>query len=248
MTTLKRAGHTLVFVSHRLEEVFGITDRVTVMREGRTVAKSLATASLSQAELIRLMVGQEMKPILPNRPDRSVGRSPGSVVLEVRNLRSEPAVRDVSFQVHKGEILGLGGLVGAGRSETVEAIFGLRAVLAGMAVGFFSGVLIARFGLPAFVVTLGVMAIGRSLAYILSGASAIADLPDAFGNIVYASIFGVPANVLTLLLLYILAWAYLNFTKGGRTVYAIGSNHGRDFSCRRRSLGDGRFGIPSLSG
>lgn len=126
MTTLKRAGHTLVFVSHRLEEVFGITDRVTVMREGRTVAKSLATASLGQAELIRLMVGQEMKPILPNRPDRSVGRSPGSVVLEVRNLRSEPAVRDVSFQVHKGEILGLGGLVGAGRSETVEAIFGLR--------------------------------------------------------------------------------------------------------------------------
>src|ERR1700680_3844553 len=62
MSTLKRAGHTLVFVSHRLEEVFAITDRVTVMREGRTVAKSLETGSLSQAELIRLMVGQEMKP------------------------------------------------------------------------------------------------------------------------------------------------------------------------------------------
>jgi len=126
MTTLKRSGHTLVFVSHRLEEVFAITDRVTLMREGRTVAKSLATASLRQADLIRLMVGQEMKQVLPNRPDRSAGRSSRSPVLEVRNLSSLPAVRDISFKVHRGEILGLGGLVGAGRSETVEAIFGLR--------------------------------------------------------------------------------------------------------------------------
>jgi ABC-type sugar transport system ATPase subunit len=126
MTTLKRSGHALVFVSHRLEEVFAITDRVTVMREGRTVAKSLATASLGQAELIRLMVGQEMKQVLPNRPDRSADRSSRSPVLEVRNLSSPPAVRDVTFKVHGGEILGLGGLVGAGRSETVEAIFGLR--------------------------------------------------------------------------------------------------------------------------
>jgi len=125
MTTLTRSGHTLVFVSHRLEEVFAITDRVTVMREGRTVAKSLETASLRQAELIRLMVGQEMKEVLPSSPHR---RAPPShtPVLEVRNLRSAPLVRDVSFKVHRGEILGLGGLVGAGRSETVEALFGLR--------------------------------------------------------------------------------------------------------------------------
>jgi ribose transport system permease protein len=124
-----------------------------------------------------------------------------------------------------GSVAGLTGvLLGRGLEHFPIPVAIVLAVLAGMAVGFFSGVLIARFGLPAFVVTLGVMAIGRSLAYILSGASAIADLPDAFGNIVYASIFGVPANVLTLLLLYILAWAYLNFTKGGRTVYAIGSN------------------------
>jgi ribose transport system permease protein len=124
-----------------------------------------------------------------------------------------------------GSVAGLTGvLLGRGLEHFPIPVAIVLAVLAGMAVGFFSGVLIARFGLPAFVVTLGVMAIGRSLAYILSGASAIADLPDAFGNIVYASIFGVPANVLTLLLLYVLAWAYLNFTKGGRTVYAIGSN------------------------
>jgi ribose transport system permease protein len=124
-----------------------------------------------------------------------------------------------------GSVAGLTGvLLGRGLEHFPIPVAIVLAVLAGMAVGFFSGVLIARFGLPAFVVTLGIMAIGRSLAYILSGASAIADLPDAFGNIVYTSILGVPANVLTLLVLYFLAWAYLNFTKGGRTIYAIGSN------------------------
>jgi ABC-type sugar transport system ATPase subunit len=127
MTNLKRSGHTLVFVSHRLEEVFAITDRVTVLREGRTVAKSLATGSLRQAELIRLMVGQEIKQELLDRRERSTGRSSRGPVLQVKNLGSAPAVRNVSFEVHRGEILGLGGLVGAGRSETVEAIFGLRA-------------------------------------------------------------------------------------------------------------------------
>jgi len=125
MTTLKRSGHTLVFVSHRLEEVFAITDRVTVMREGRTVAKSLPTSSLKQAELIRLMVGQEMKTSLSRRENNPV-RSSDAPILQVKNLASAPVVRDVSFNVHRGEILGLGGLVGAGRSETVETIFGLR--------------------------------------------------------------------------------------------------------------------------
>jgi ABC-type sugar transport system ATPase subunit len=127
MTTLKRSGHTLVFVSHRLEEVFAITDRVTVMREGRTVAKSRATSSLNQAELIRLMVGQELKPALRQGSISSGVLSSRPVILEVKNLASPPAVRDVSFTVHQGEILGLGGLVGAGRSETMETIFGLRA-------------------------------------------------------------------------------------------------------------------------
>jgi ABC-type sugar transport system ATPase subunit len=126
MTTLKGTGHTLVFVSHRLEEVFAITDRVTVMREGRTVAKSLETGSLTQAELIRLMVGQEMKPASSDGLKMSPSLSSRPVVLEVASLRSAPGVRAVSFKVHRGEILGLGGLVGAGRSETVEAIFGLR--------------------------------------------------------------------------------------------------------------------------
>ena len=123
MTRLRDAGRALVFVSHRLEEVFAVTDRVTVMREGRTVARSLPTADLSQSDIIRLMVGQDLGRIYAEHP--AVGTL-GEPVLQVRHLRAPPKVRDVSFTLHRGEILGLGGLVGAGRSETLEAVFGLR--------------------------------------------------------------------------------------------------------------------------
>jgi ribose transport system ATP-binding protein/rhamnose transport system ATP-binding protein len=94
------------------------------MREGRTVAASVATGSLNQAELIRLLVGREIGQIFTQHAPRSTTQRP--LVLEVEHLSAPPAVRDVSFDLRQGEILGLGGLVGAGRSETVEAIFGLR--------------------------------------------------------------------------------------------------------------------------
>jgi ribose transport system permease protein len=124
-----------------------------------------------------------------------------------------------------GSVAGCTGvLLGRGLEHLPIPFAIILAILAGCGIGLFSGILIARFGLPAFVVTLGVMAIGRSLAYIFSGATAIADLPDSFGNIVYTSVFGIPAHVITLLILYALAWGYLNYTKGGRTIYAIGSN------------------------
>ncbi len=100
----------------------------------------------------------------------------------------------------------------------------LLAVLFGAGIGLVSGVLVAVFGLASFVVTLGIMAIGRSLSYILSGQRSISGLPPDLGNIVYSSFLGIPANVLFLLCLYIAAWAYLTYTKGGRTIYAVGSN------------------------
>jgi ribose transport system permease protein len=98
------------------------------------------------------------------------------------------------------------------------------AVAAGAGIGLVSGLLINLFGLAAFVVTLGVMAIGRSLAYIVSGQTAISNIPDAMQAIVYTNVLGIPSNVLFLIILYIVAWAYLAFTKGGRTIYAVGSN------------------------
>ncbi|CAN7497643.1 sugar ABC transporter ATP-binding protein [Mesorhizobium amorphae] len=124
MVKLRDEGRALAFVSHRLEEVFAVTDKVTVLREGRTVAADVATAKLTQTELIRHMVGRELSQIYTERAPSAHAEKP--VVLEVENLKSAPLVRDVSLSLHRGEIVGLGGLVGAGRSETLEAIFGLR--------------------------------------------------------------------------------------------------------------------------
>ncbi|MBS7696424.1 MULTISPECIES: sugar ABC transporter ATP-binding protein [unclassified Chelatococcus] len=125
MSRLRDTRHGLVFVSHRLEEVFSITDRVSVMREGRTVMNARPTADLTQAELIRAMVGAELGAIYTEPHALGEGQG-GPVLLEVSHLAAAPVVKDVSFSVRAGEILGLGGLVGAGRSEAVEAIFGLR--------------------------------------------------------------------------------------------------------------------------
>lgn len=130
MAKLRDSGRALVFVSHRLEEVFAITDRVTIMREGRTVVASRDTATLSQGDLIRHMVGQELGAIYAT-PGLADEAARGPVVFEVAGLSAPPSVRDVSFAVRRGEILGLGGLVGAGRSEAAEAIFGLRPRAAG---------------------------------------------------------------------------------------------------------------------
>lgn len=98
------------------------------------------------------------------------------------------------------------------------------AVTAGGLVGLLSGTLITIFGLAPFVVTLGVMAIARSLAYILSGQRSLSGLPPELSNLVYATVLGIPANVLFLAALYAAAWGYLTYTKGGRTIYAVGSN------------------------
>jgi ABC-type sugar transport system ATPase subunit len=121
---LESAQCAIVFVSHRLEEVFAISDEITVMREGRTVAASTPTSSLNQTELVRLMVGRDLGSIYA--PSSVAIDKRGEPVLSVRRLRAPPMVRDISFDLHRGEILGLGGLVGAGRSETVETLFGLR--------------------------------------------------------------------------------------------------------------------------
>lgn len=125
MTRLRESGKALVFVSHRLEEVFAITDRVTILREGTTVIDDVETRTLTQSDIIRHMVGKEIGQIYAKRqgPEPTENATP---VLEVSGLRSLPEVRDISFKVQAGEIMGLGGLVGAGRSEAAEAIFGLR--------------------------------------------------------------------------------------------------------------------------
>ena len=124
-----------------------------------------------------------------------------------------------------GAVFGLTGIVLALALKAIPIVLAVPvAVAAGAGIGLFSGVLIAVFGLAPFVVTLGIMAIGRSLSFILSGQRSISGLPPDLDAIVYSTFLGIPANVLFLLALYLAAWGYLTYTKGGRTIYAIGSN------------------------
>jgi ABC-type sugar transport system ATPase subunit len=116
---LREEGKVILYVSHRLKELFQITDKIVVLKDGCFV-KDLKTQDATEAELIRLMVGRKIGDIYSSleRNDQI-----GDVVLEVKNLTND-YIRDVSFRLRKGEVLGFAGLVGAGRSETMRAIFG----------------------------------------------------------------------------------------------------------------------------
>jgi ribose transport system ATP-binding protein len=116
---LKSKGVTTVFISHRLEEVLSLTDRIVVLRDGRLVGIR-DTADTSQNEVIRLMVGRE----LPAEEKGMRARVESRVILGVRNLSCPGSFRDISFDLHAGEILGIAGLVGAKRTEVLRALFG----------------------------------------------------------------------------------------------------------------------------
>jgi ribose transport system ATP-binding protein len=115
----------VIYISHRLDEVERIGDRVTVLTDGRTVATGLP-ASTPVDDLVERMVGRKVERLYPERPVAD-----GEVVLEVRGLSRLPEVKDVSFEVRAGEVVGIGGLVGAGRSELLRAIYGVDAREAG---------------------------------------------------------------------------------------------------------------------
>ena len=118
--TLKAQDAAVLFISHRLEEVFAICQTVTVMRDGRHVLTSDLTG-LTANDLVRAMVGRE----LAERPPETVGAAPGEPMLTVDRLTREGVFTDISFTVRSGEIVALAGLVGAGRSEVARAVFGI---------------------------------------------------------------------------------------------------------------------------
>jgi len=119
---LTAQGVAVVYISHRLEEIRQIGDRLTVLKDGRTVATGLAVETTPTADLIRLMTGRSIEYVFPPR-----SRGPlGEPMLEVEGLALPGVFADVSFTVRAGEILGLAGLVGAGRSEIIETVYGGR--------------------------------------------------------------------------------------------------------------------------
>jgi len=117
--SLKKEGVSIVYISHRMEEIFTVCDRITVMRDGKSVdTKPIPDTNFD--EVVRKMVGRELTERYPARHP-----VPGDVVLEVKNISSKGKFENVSFSVRAGEIVGMSGLMGAGRTEMMRAIFGL---------------------------------------------------------------------------------------------------------------------------
>ena len=125
LRSLRERGISLVFVSHKLDEVEALTDRVVVLRDGALVAER-ATKGVSVNELVRMMCGREIDELYP-----PLTRAAGDVIFEAHDLTRPGYFYDVSFSLRKGEILGLAGLVGAGRTELAEAIFGVTPAQSG---------------------------------------------------------------------------------------------------------------------
>jgi rhamnose transport system ATP-binding protein len=119
MKSLKAADKAVIFVSHRLDEVFAISDHITVMRDGATVSEN-PVGSTDLQKVIKEMVGRELTELFP-KTEHEIGE----VVLEVTGMSNPAYFRDVSFSVRKGEIVALAGLVGSGRSEVARSIFGI---------------------------------------------------------------------------------------------------------------------------
>jgi ABC-type sugar transport system ATPase subunit len=122
---LAARGTAIVYISHKLDEIFAVTDRVTVLRDGRKVA-SAPTGEWTEGGLVRAMVGRDLSALFPH-----TAVVPGPVRLEVRDLEREGVFGPVSFALREGEIVGLYGIIGAGRSELAEALFGLARADAG---------------------------------------------------------------------------------------------------------------------
>jgi ribose transport system ATP-binding protein len=123
MQKLKSMGISIIYISHRMAEIFGQCDRVTILRDGCYV-DTLEVAQTDAREVVNKMVGREIGEIYPPKLDDDPEQT--EVLLEVRGLSDDDRYRDISFKLHRGEILGLSGLVGSGRSESVQGLCGLH--------------------------------------------------------------------------------------------------------------------------
>jgi ribose transport system ATP-binding protein len=122
---LKSEGISIIFISHRLEEIFEICDRLSILRDGHLIATDVIE-NFTKEKLIKLMVGREMKDVFPQRVKKDIG----DVMLRLDNITGN-GVKNISFEIYRGEIFCLGGLVGAGRTELAQLIYGIEIPLRG---------------------------------------------------------------------------------------------------------------------
>lgn len=124
---LKSRGCGIIYISHKMDEIFKISDEITIMRDGKYVLTDSAK-NITMADIIKKMVGRELFNIYPEKTNKV-----GEVLLKCENLtaKNQPSIKDISFEIKKGEILGLAGLVGAKRTELLESMFGLSPLLKG---------------------------------------------------------------------------------------------------------------------
>jgi len=123
--SLRANNVAVIYISHRLHEIGGIADRITVLRDGELVG-TMDSVDVTEKELITMMVGRELTKVYPKR-EVPIGK----VVLRVENLASGELLKGITFEVHKGEIFGIGGLIGSRRSELLETLFGMRPITDG---------------------------------------------------------------------------------------------------------------------
>jgi simple sugar transport system ATP-binding protein len=168
LRAMARGGKSIIFISHKLQEVLAIADRVTVLRRGRVAAADLPAARTSAADLAHLMVGRDVVFHIDKAP-----RPPGEVVLKVDRVRADndrglPALRDVSLDVRAGEIVGVAGVAGNGQRELAEVIAGLRRCVGGRVL--LGGAMISNHAPRA--------TIGRGLGYVPEDRTRVGSAPN----------------------------------------------------------------------
>src|SRR2546421_8291503 len=131
---LRGQGHAIVYISHFLEEVKQLSDRFLVLRDGKTVGEG-KTADASADQIVSMMVGRKVEELYPRSP-----RKAGEIILDIQNISGKTKPRSASLQLHRGEILGIAGLIGSGRTELLRAIFGLDRIKSGaIRLGMYQG-------------------------------------------------------------------------------------------------------------
>jgi ribose transport system ATP-binding protein len=122
ISALKQQGVAVIYISHRLAEIYQVADWVTIFKDGQVIADR-SIKELDRAELVRMMIGQSFSEVFPSR-----GTTVGEPVLTVKDLSCQNVLKDINLTIHSGEVVGISGLIGAGRSELAQAIFGARPI------------------------------------------------------------------------------------------------------------------------